>query len=94
MTFLEDTRLYLQHFWSSLGLMAYEYATLFHNSMQGFSFLILLEKEYWKGNSMVVEHHEPYEGHVWTWKAKITRFFIHEFYYNPKVLFQIEYYNI
>jgi hypothetical protein len=46
MTFLEDTRLYLQHFWSSLGLMAYEYATLFHNSMQGFSFLILLEKEY------------------------------------------------
>jgi hypothetical protein len=43
---------------------------------------------------MVVEHHEPYEGHVWTWKAKITRFFIHEFYNNPKVLFQIEYYNI
>lgn len=33
---------------------------------------------------MVVEPNEPYEGHFWTWKAKITRLFIHEFYNNRK----------
>jgi hypothetical protein len=26
---------------------------------------------------VVVEPNEPYEGHMWTWKAKITQFFIH-----------------
>lgn len=33
MTLLEDKRLYLQHFWSSFGLMTYENAPLFHDSM-------------------------------------------------------------
>jgi len=91
MTFLENMKLYLQHFWSRFNLMTYENAPLFHNSMQGFSFLILLEKEYWKENLMVVEPDELYESHFWTWKAKITRFFIHEFYGNEKVFFQVEY---
>jgi hypothetical protein len=46
------------------------------------------------GNSMVVEPDVPYEGHVWTWKAKITQFFIHEFYGDGRVLFQGKYYNM
>ncbi len=42
---------------------------------------------------MVVEPDEPYEGHMWTWKAKIIQFFIHEFYGDRRVFFQGKYYN-
>jgi hypothetical protein len=41
----------------------------------------------------VVEPEEPNEGHMWTWKAKITQFFIHEFYGDMRVFFQGKYYN-
>jgi hypothetical protein len=53
---------------------------------------MLQGKAYELGDSMVnvVELDEPYEGHTWTWKAKITTFFIHEFYGDKRVLFQGE----
>jgi hypothetical protein len=38
----------------------------------------------------VVELDEPFKGHTWTWKAKITTFFIHEFYGDKRVFFQGE----
>jgi hypothetical protein len=43
---------------------------------------VLRGKAYELGDSVVnvVELDEPYEGHTWTWKVKITTFFIHEFY--------------
>jgi hypothetical protein len=31
-------------------------------------------KEFYVGDSVVVEPNEPYEGHMWTWKVKITHF--------------------
>jgi hypothetical protein len=53
--------------------------------------------EAWKGilfgDSVVVEPDEPYEGHMWTWKAKITQFFIREFYDDRRVFSQGKYYN-
>jgi hypothetical protein len=48
---------------------------------------MLRGKEYQIGDSMVVEQDEPYEGHSWTWKAKVIRFFIHEFYGDKRVFF-------
>ncbi len=45
------------------------------------------------GDSVVVEPNAPYEGHMWTWKAKITQFFIHEFYGDGRVYFEGKYYN-
>jgi hypothetical protein len=50
-------------------------------------------KEFRVGDSVVVELDVPYEGHMWTWKAKITKFFIHEFYGDRRVLFQGKYDN-
>jgi hypothetical protein len=46
-------------------------------------------KELCVGDSMVVEPDEPNEGHKWTWKAKITQFFIHRI----RVFFQGKNYN-
>jgi hypothetical protein len=42
---------------------------------------------------MVVKVDEPYKGHMWTWKAKIIWFFIHEFYADRKDFFLNKYYN-
>jgi hypothetical protein len=51
-------------------------------------------KEFHVRDSMVVEPDEPYEGHMWTWKVKITLFFIHEFYGDRRVFFQGKFYNM
>jgi hypothetical protein len=50
-------------------------------------------KESRVGDSVVIEPDEPYEGQMWTWKAKITLFFIHEFYGDRRVSIQGKYYN-
>jgi hypothetical protein len=50
-------------------------------------------KESRVGDSVVVEPNEPYEDSMWTWKAKITQYFIHEFYGDRRVFFQGKYYN-
>ncbi|CAM6035755.1 unnamed protein product [Sphagnum compactum] len=42
-------------------------------------------KEFFIGDSVVIEPNAPYEGHMWTWKAKITQFFIHESYGDKRV---------
>jgi hypothetical protein len=52
-----------------------------------------MERNFALDDSMVVELDAPYEGHMWTWKAKITQFSIHEFYGDGKVFFQGKYYN-
>jgi hypothetical protein len=89
----KDTISYLQCFWSTIGIMTIENSQLFQTSVQGFSFWMRHGKEFCVGNSVVVELNEPYEGHMWTWKAKITQFFIHEFYGDRRVFFQGKYYN-
>ncbi len=67
---------------------------LFQTSVQGFSFWMRHGKEFLLGDSMVIEPDVPYEGHMWTWKAKITQIFIHEFYGDGRVFFQGKYYNM
>jgi hypothetical protein len=58
-TILEDTNLYLQQFWTSLGNLNSHF---FQNLMQGFPFVMLHGKWYLVGDLMVVELDEPYEG--------------------------------
>ncbi len=70
----EDTISYLQCFWSTMGIMTTENSQLFQTSVQGFSFWMRHGKEFCVGDSVVVELDEPYEGHMWTCKAKITNF--------------------
>jgi hypothetical protein len=53
-----------------------------------------MERNFALGDSMVIELDVPYEGHMWTWKAKITQIFIHEFYGDGRVFFQGKYYNM
>jgi hypothetical protein len=76
-----------------MGIMTTENSQFFQTSVQGFSFWMRHGKEFYVGDSVVVELDEPYEGHMWTWKAKITQFFIHEFYGDRRVFFQGKYYN-
>jgi hypothetical protein len=73
--------------------MTTENFQLFQTSVQGFSFWMRHGKEFRVGDSVVIEPNEPYEGHMWTWKAKITQFFIHEFYGDKRIFFQGKYYN-
>jgi hypothetical protein len=53
-----------------------------------------MERNFSLGDSMVIEPDVPYERHMWTWKAKITQIFIHEFYGDGRVFFQGKYYNM
>jgi hypothetical protein len=65
--------------------MTIENSQLFKTSVQEFSFWMSHGKELRVGDSVDVEPDEPYEGHMWTPKAKITQFFIHEFYGDRRV---------
>ncbi len=66
----ENTISYLQCFWTTIGIMTTENSQLFQTLVQGFSFWMKHGKEFCVGDSVVVEPNEPYEGHMWTWKAK------------------------
>jgi hypothetical protein len=71
-TISKDIILYLQCFWSTTRIMTIENSQLLKTLVQGFSFWMRHGKELWVGYSVVVKFDEPYKGHMWTWKAKIT----------------------
>ena len=89
---LETERLYLQTYWSLHAGFIEDLLSFFSASIQVFPSLLLHGQVYRVNDLVVIKPDGASSSHSWTWKAKVRKFFVHEFQGLKQVFFEGEYY--
>lgn len=84
---------YLEEFWRKQGVMNIENAGIFDLDLCKLSFILLHGVEYRVNDMVIVEPDLGATVHSWTWKGKISAFFLHEFYEKMQIFFEAAYFG-
>ena len=91
---LETKMLYLQTYESLHAWFIEDLLPFFSASIQVFPSLLLHGQMYRVNDLVVIKLDGASSSHSWTWKAKVRKFFVHEFQGLKQVFFEGEYYVI